>query len=102
MAKHRHSFSLTTLALAATVVSSVLLAGCGGISKESTDKAKSLDTASSQVILNFWVMPNSLEPVKDIEALIEPFKRAHPNIDVKITSVDWGSAWTKITTAATN
>ena len=88
-------------------VSAVLLAsflaGCGGVSNETSDKNNQLNPASAaKVTLTMWVMPNSLEPIKDIEALLEPFKRQYPNIDIKVTPVDWGSAWTKITTAATS
>ncbi|MDI6732207.1 MAG: extracellular solute-binding protein [Candidatus Margulisbacteria bacterium] len=48
-----------------------------------------------------WVMPNSLEPVGDLERVLKPFE-AKTGIKVKITSVDWGAAWSKITTAATS
>ena len=54
------------------------------------------------VTVNIWIMPNSLEPVNDLENVLAPFKKKNPNIKVKITSVDWGAAWTKITTAATS
>ncbi len=47
-----------------------------------------------------WVMPNSPKPEKDMDALLEPFKAAHPDVTVKISVLDWGSAWTKLTTAA--
>ncbi len=47
-------------------------------------------------------MPNSLEPKRDIEEVLKPFEDAHPNIKVKVTVLDWGAAWTKITTAATS
>jgi len=52
--------------------------------------------------LNIWIMPNSLEPVRDLEDILAGFEKDHPNIKVKVTSVDWGAAWTKITTAATS
>jgi multiple sugar transport system substrate-binding protein len=48
-----------------------------------------------------WVMPNSLNPVTDIEELLKPFEEK-TGIKVKITSVDWGAGWSKITTAATS
>lgn len=68
------------------------LAGCGG-KKEDT---------GGKVEIKFWVMPNSLEPIKDIEKLLKDFELENPNIKIKITSVDWGAAWTKLTTAATS
>lgn len=49
-----------------------------------------------------WIMPNSLEPINDLKLVLKPFEEAHPDIRIKITSVDWGAAWTKITTAATS
>ena len=52
--------------------------------------------------VQMWVMPNSLEPIGDIENLLKDFEAHNPGIKVKVTSVDWGAAWTKITTAATS
>ncbi|MDD5593742.1 MAG: sugar ABC transporter substrate-binding protein [Candidatus Margulisbacteria bacterium] len=52
-------------------------------------------------VVELWVMPNSLNPVGDIEALLKPFEEK-TGIKVKITSVDWGAGWSKITTAATS
>jgi multiple sugar transport system substrate-binding protein len=54
------------------------------------------------VTVNIWIMPNSLEPIKDLEDILKSFEEEHPDIKVKVTSVDWGAAWTKITTAATS
>ncbi len=75
----------------------VVLAGC-----QSGDKAK---TSTDMVVkesgeLLLWVMPNTPKPEKDMDALLEPFKVAHPEIKVKVSVLDWGSAWTKLTTAA--
>ena len=55
-----------------------------------------------KIVLKMWVMPNSLEPVKDLEDVLQPFLLKHPNLEIKITAVDWGAAWPKITTAATS
>ena len=63
--------------------------------------APSNTTSSSERVVEFWVMPNSLSPVADIETLLVPFEKK-TGIRVKITSVDWGAAWSKITTAATS
>lgn len=52
-------------------------------------------------VVEIWVMPNSLEPVADLEKLVQPFEQK-TGCKVKITSVDWGAAWSKITTAATS
>lgn len=64
--------------------------------------AKAKKEEPGKVTVEFWVMPNSLEPVKDIETLLKDFEAQNPGIKVKVTSVDWGAAWTKITTAATS
>ena len=60
------------------------------------------EKAGGPVTVQMWVMPNSLEPLRDIEEALKPFIDTHPNIKVKVTVVDWGAAWTKITTAATS
>jgi len=73
----------------ASLVCGVFLSGCGPTKK------------SNQRVVEFWVMPNSLNPVGDIETLLKPFE-AKTGIKVKVTSVDWGAGWSKITTAATS
>ncbi|MGB9613455.1 MAG: sugar ABC transporter substrate-binding protein, partial [Candidatus Margulisiibacteriota bacterium] len=55
----------------------------------------------TEKVVEMWVMPNSLRPVQDIEDLLKPFEK-ETGIKVKVTSVDWGAAWSKITTAATS
>ncbi len=57
---------------------------------------------SEKITLKMWVMPNSLEPVKDLEDVLKPFLLKHPDLELKIVAVDWGAAWPKITTAATS
>lgn len=54
---------------------------------------------SSQELL-LWVMPNTPNPEKDMADLLEPFKASHPGVVVRVSVLDWGSAWTKLTTAA--
>jgi len=72
---------------------SVSLISCG--------KGKN-ESGGGKIVVDMWVMPNSIEPIADIETLLKDFEAANPTIKVKITSVDWGAAWTKITTAATS
>jgi len=79
------------LTLLLIVLFSISLSGCA--------KAKE---DSGKIVVQMWVMPNSLEPIADIENLLKDFEAANPGIKVKVTSVDWGAAWTKITTAATS
>ena len=58
-------------------------------------------TAGGANVVEMWVMPNSLNPIGDIETLLKPFEEK-TGIKVKVTSVDWGAGWSKITTAATS
>ena len=80
----------TILLLTTVLLTTVLLSTMGCGPKKSDDK-----------VVEMWVMPNSLEPVGDLERLLKPFEE-ETGIKVKITSVDWGAAWSKITTAATS
>jgi multiple sugar transport system substrate-binding protein len=80
--------STAVLAFSALVI--FLVSGCGGPAKKSSEK-----------VVEMWVMPNSLNPIGDIETLLKPFEEK-TGIKVKVTSVDWGAAWSKITTAATS
>lgn len=54
------------------------------------------------ITLDMWAMPNSLEPQRDIEDALKLFEEINPNIRVRVTIMDWGAAWTRITTAATS
>ncbi|MCU0641075.1 MAG: extracellular solute-binding protein [Candidatus Margulisbacteria bacterium] len=88
--KNRNWLAVSALFLAALFLSS-LVAGCAPGKKSS----------SQEKVVEMWVMPNSLNPITDIEELLKPFE-AKTGIKVKITSVDWGAGWSKITTAATS
>src|SRR3989338_8382356 len=48
-----------------------------------------------------WGLANPPHPPGDIEALLKPFEEK-TGIKVRVTSVDWGAGWSKITTAATS
>ncbi|MFH1541681.1 MAG: sugar ABC transporter substrate-binding protein [bacterium] len=78
-----------TLLVSLLLVSLFLTAGCAP------------NKASDPKLIEMWVMPNSLEPIADLEKLIKPFEE-ETGYKVTITSVDWGAAWSKITTAATS
>ncbi|MFC1616999.1 extracellular solute-binding protein [Candidatus Margulisiibacteriota bacterium] len=54
----------------------------------------------AQDVIKLWIMPNSPRPVKDVEHLLKDFYKDNPNIRVEVTALDWGSAWTKLNTAA--
>ena len=64
--------------------------GCGGGGNNGKTK------------LVMWIMPNSQEPVNDLKQVLRPFLNKNPEIEIEIVSLDWGSAWQKITTAATS
>ncbi|KAA9007699.1 sugar ABC transporter substrate-binding protein [Paenibacillus spiritus] len=111
--------SLGILLMALTVA----ISGCGGNNagnnkeQSSDNNAKSSSASSAPsaskapaeaeaskdpVTLTAWIMPNSPKPDADFLKTIDPYLKEHPNVSVKVTVLDWGSAWTKITTAATS
>ncbi|WP_342562519.1 sugar ABC transporter substrate-binding protein [Paenibacillus sp. FSL R7-0345] len=74
----------------------------GGEQKGSSEATASAAPSTKPVTLNAWVMPNSPKPDADFLQTLDPYLKEHPNVTVKVTVLDWGSAWTKITTAATS
>ncbi len=60
-----------------------------------------LSMGFAQKTLEIWIMPNSPKPIDDLKAIVAPFEKAN-NVEVKVTVLDWGVAWTRITTAATS
>jgi multiple sugar transport system substrate-binding protein len=85
--KNKLTIILSALLLTALILTNV---GCNNGGQKGDSK-----------VVEMWVMPNSLEPIGDLERLLKPFEE-ETGIKVKITSVDWGAAWSKITTAATS
>lgn len=72
---------------------------------ETQNEAEVKDETSSntdKTKVTMWIMPNSGEPEADLMKVLEPFLAANPDIEVQATVLDWGSAWTKLTTAATS
>ncbi len=55
-----------------------------------------------EVTLKIWIMPNGPDPLGAIQTEIDEFEKLHPNIRIEAEVLDWGSAWSKITTAATS
>ena len=101
------------LSLLATSLVATSLVGCGGGNKTTTPSAadttesstpdKPADTTSGdKTVVTMWIMPNSGEAEVDFMTILEPFLEANPDIEVQPTVLDWGSAWTKLTTAATS
>ncbi|MBX6353983.1 MAG: extracellular solute-binding protein, partial [Thermoflavifilum sp.] len=96
-----------TLASMCALVTAASLAGCGssggGGTANNTASGNTTSTGNSQpVTLTVWIMPNSPQPDKDFMKLVQPYLQQHPNVTIKVTVLDWGSAWTKITAAATS
>jgi multiple sugar transport system substrate-binding protein len=52
--------------------------------------------------IKLWIMPNTGNSKDDMIALLTGFKQQFPNINVQVTVLDWGSAFTKITNAVTS
>ena len=106
------------LSLLAATLAATSLVGCGGDKPTTStgDKAEATASASSEAaspeaadtasgdktVVTMWVMPNSGAPEEDLMAVLQPFLEANPDIEVQPTVLDWGSAWTKLTTAATS
>ncbi|RUS43593.1 extracellular solute-binding protein [Cohnella sp. AR92] len=100
------------------MASTLLLAGCGSNSGNGGDGQAAATTSASPsasasgqaspsaqtdpVTLSAWIMPNSPKPDADFLKVMDPYLKEHPNVTLKVTVLDWGSAWTKITTAATS
>lgn len=102
-------------AAVAVLVASLLLGGCGGGAGRSDKEAagggtaapaakggESAAKAGQPVTLKVWIMPNSPQPDADLLEVLKPFLEQNKHIQVQVTVLDWGSAWTKITTAATS
>lgn len=107
------------LAILLLVVLGASLVGCGDkkaekVSSDKTDVSKDTETnkdaevkeetkpSTEKTTVNMWIMPNSGEPEADLMKVLEPFLAENPDIQVQATVLDWGSAWTKLTTAATS
>ena len=103
------------LSLLAATLAATSMVGCGstkttstapkeenGTTTEASPEA-SQDTASAdKTVVTMWIMPNSGEVEADFMEVMQPFLEANPDIDLQPTVLDWGSAWTKLTTAATS
>lgn len=110
---------LLSCAMAIVLVASTLT-GCGKSAAPKEEPAVSTDTSTEakddttsetstdagttgdKTTVTMWIMPNSGEPEKDLKTVLAPFLEKNTDLDVQLTVLDWGSAWTKITTAATS
>lgn len=114
MFKKRISLVLLTI----MVFMGVFLTACGGSNSGNSTNAKNTNQAQNtgtenttentdagqkeDVTLTAWIMPNSPKSDKDFMDLVKPYLDQNPNVKIKVTVLDWGSAWTKVTTAATS
>lgn len=104
--------------LSMVMMLSMLLSACGGSNESGNNAANQqsntsnatgaqennsdADAPKENVTLTAWIMPNSPKPDKDFMVAMEPYLQANPHVKINVTVLDWGSAWTKITTAATS
>ncbi len=62
---------------------------------------KDKNKGNEEVVLKLWIMPNSGEAQSDMEEILIPFEQ-ETGYRVEVTVLDWGIAWSKLTTAATS
>ena len=56
--------------------------------------------SAGAVELTMWVMPVTNNAQHDIPDLLAPWLAQHPDVQVRVTVLDWESGWNKITAAA--
>ncbi len=74
--------------IAAVFLFAAFLSGCAS------------DDSDGKEVLQFWIMPNSPDPLVDMRHLLRNFELENPGIEVQVTVLDWSVAWTRITAAA--
>lgn len=95
------------------LISSISLSfiACGNVRKDPEQtkapetSAAPKDLASPTALsgnIEFWLMSNSALPDKDLLSVCQPFLDANPDVTITPTVVDWGTAWTKLTAAASS
>ncbi|HWI64885.1 MAG TPA: sugar ABC transporter substrate-binding protein [Symbiobacteriaceae bacterium] len=95
-----------TLALLLVALLMVAAAGCGGSNSKKEDKpatpAPETKKDPDPITLNMWIMPNTSNSEQDMLDTAKPWLEKNKHVTLKVTVLDWGSALTKITTAATS
>jgi multiple sugar transport system substrate-binding protein len=95
----RRSVWATTL----VALSSLLVMACGGGGGTgSGSTAVGYAKSQPKVTIQFWYMPNGADPTAYFNSEAAAFEAQHPNIQVQGTLVQWGDAFSKITTALTS
>ena len=98
--------SRRTQTIAVIAAAGVLLAACGSSSKSAQNSNSSgtsgnSSSPSSPVAISFLNVGATPQALAYFNTTVIPdFERANPNIHVTMETTDWGSAFTKITTAA--
>jgi len=83
----------------ALVASGLLLAACGSPSK-AVEGAASRKPSAAPVTINFLNVGADPQVLSYFNNTVIPdFEKAHPDIRISMETTDWGSAFTKITTA---
>ncbi|KAB8145140.1 extracellular solute-binding protein [Chloroflexia bacterium SDU3-3] len=62
-----------------------------------TGKSSNYDSAAQKITM--WFMPNGAQPLAFMQAEVEAFVKANPDIGVDYQLVDWGTGFTQIQTA---
>jgi multiple sugar transport system substrate-binding protein len=85
----------------ALVLAPAALVACGGSSSGSSNSALPAKTSALQrgVTLTLWTMPNSPEPVQDLQKLVAPFT-AKTGVKVDVQEVGWDVQQDRIRNAA--
>jgi multiple sugar transport system substrate-binding protein len=94
----------STWATTVVALTSLLVMACGNSGNGGNTNTASVgyDKNQPKVTVQFWYMPNGADPNAYFQAEATAFEAAHPNITVQGTLVQWGDAFSKITTALTS
>jgi len=95
----RGTWATTLVALTSLLV---MACGNGGGSNNGSSATVGYDKNQPKVTIQVWYMPNGGDPTGYFNSEAAAFEAQHPNIAVSGTLVQWGDAFSKITTALTS
>ena len=96
----RNRFAVASAAVALAL--SLAVAACGGSDNNSSNSGKAASSGTKLqkgVTLTLWTMPNSPQPVQDLQKLIAPFT-AKTGVKVNVQEVGWDVQFDRIRNAA--
>jgi multiple sugar transport system substrate-binding protein len=96
----RNRFAVASAAVALAL--SLAVAACGGSDNNSSNSGKAANSGTKLqkgVTLTLWTMPNSPQPVQDLQKLIAPFT-AKTGVKVNVQEVGWDVQFDRIRNAA--